>query len=80
LWVASDLIPSRSRATDKNPGDEEAHRRFTEIGRAYEVLSDPEKKQIYDYEGEESLVAFEKNGGQQAPSNPLGKHSSPTFL
>ena len=58
---------------DKNPGDEEAARKFAEVSRAYEVLSDAEKKQIYDYEGEEALQAFEKNGGQNNQAvNPFG--------
>lgn len=33
---------------DLNQGDEKAQERFKEIGEAYEVLSDPEKKKTYD--------------------------------
>ncbi len=46
---------------DKNPGDKEAEAKFKEIGKAYEVLSDPQKRQMYDQYGE---AAFQGGGGQ----------------
>ncbi len=45
---------------DKNPGDKEAEAKFKEVGKAYEVLSDVEKRKMYDQYGE---AAFNGNAG-----------------
>lgn len=59
---------SKKYHPDKNPGDDAAHQSFIEVGEAYEVLSDNEKRQIYDKYGADAL----KNGGQGGPGGAGG--------
>jgi molecular chaperone DnaJ len=50
---------------DRNQGDASAEEKFKEAAEAYEVLSDPQKRQIYDAYGKEGL----RNSGYSGPGN-----------
>ena len=56
---------------DRNPGDDSAAERFKECAEAYEVLSDPDKRRIYDQYGHEGLKG--RAGGFQSAEDIFGQ-------
>jgi len=48
---------------DKNPGDHEAEENFKTVNEAYQVLSDEEKRSVYDRYGKDGLEGHGQGGG-----------------
>jgi molecular chaperone DnaJ len=73
---------ARKYHPDINPGNKEAENRFKEISVANDVLSDPDKRKLYDEFGEASLASgFDANKArsyrqwqQQAPRGGRANH------
>ena len=53
----------RETHPDKHPDDPAAEERFKQIAQAYEILSDPEKRQQYDLLGEAGMRGAAPGGG-----------------
>ncbi|XP_023334972.1 dnaJ homolog shv [Eurytemora carolleeae] len=63
---------------DKNRDDPNANEKFQDLSAAYETLSDPDRRKIYDRGGEEALAKDDRNGGGGDPfSSFFGGGGSP---
>ncbi|PKS07669.1 hypothetical protein jhhlp_006276 [Lomentospora prolificans] len=54
---------SKKYHPDKNPGDDSAKDKFVEVSEAYEALSDPELRRIYDQYGHDGVKQHKESGG-----------------
>lgn len=64
---------ARKYHPDGNQGDKNAEKKFKEINEAYSVLSDPEKKKLYDQFG---MAAFEEGASSAGAGGPFGGNAS----
>src|SRR5512135_2035433 len=60
---------ARKHHPDLNPGDKSAEDRFKKVQEAYDVLSEPKKKQMYDQVGFYSENGAPGAGGRGAPNS-----------
>jgi molecular chaperone DnaJ len=82
---------ARKYHPDINPGNKEAEQKFKEISNAYDCLSNPEKRKLYDEFGEEGLQAgfdaqkarqyrdwgsFQQAKGWRSSAQDFGKYQS----
>ncbi|KAJ1623134.1 hypothetical protein T492DRAFT_1057189 [Pavlovales sp. CCMP2436] len=56
---------------DKNPGDADAKNHFTQIVHAYEILSDPDSRILFDHGGEEAVAQGANDGGGGGMMDPF---------
>jgi molecular chaperone DnaJ len=63
---------ARKHHPDLNPGDKSAEDTFKKVQEAYDVLSDPKKKEIYDQVGSYSENGMPGAGGARGPNMGFG--------
>src|SRR5580704_14071264 len=65
---------ARKHHPDLNPGDKAAEDRFKKVQEAYDILSDPKKKQMYDQGGFYSENGMPAGPGPGAGGRDQGPH------
>lgn len=81
-------MKAKSVHPDQNRDDPDANRRFTEVGRAYEVLKDPEKRTRYDQQRdkvealarEQTIMQQRQNAREAAEKAKIAKANAERIL
>ena len=61
---------ARTHHPDVTPGDKKAEAKFKEAQEAYDVLSDAEKRSLYDRFGKAGMEGMAASGPRVRPSSP----------
>jgi len=89
LGVARDATPeaikkayralARKHHPDVNPGDKKAEEKFKETQQAYDILSDPEKRSMYDRFGRGAFEGMAAAGPRTGASEWTARQAGPGF-